>query len=260
MFFKPLRSYSIAGSGKRAGKIGDALGAAFAVLECAIERGDELKLPLDSCIEGPHFANARLCLVAGGYAELCSPQYPRGRLGTQAMLPVPKSRGVQCLSESSVARLIYAIFIVSKTSSSVTAVPSTKQGQCSDIARSGPTLEAISTTSRLFIGQRAREIGRMAEGEALRALAAVNGPVATRTRFLGSCTRSAGAKPTRGGRVRRPGLIVANSCANGRNCLTEQVFPLHRHGLLALGPSARRPMPHTGFRGLDSASCAQQWL
>ena len=64
------------------------------------------------------------------------------------MLPVPKSREVQCLSESSVARLIYAIFIVNKTSSSVT-VSSTKQGQCSDCARSGPTLEAISTTSRL---------------------------------------------------------------------------------------------------------------
>ena len=30
------------------------------------------------------------------------------------MLPVPKSRGVQCLSESSVPRLIYAIFIVNK--------------------------------------------------------------------------------------------------------------------------------------------------
>ena len=53
--------------------------------------------------------------------------------------------------------------------------------------------------------------------------------------------------------MRRPGLIVANSFANGRKCLTEQGFPLPRHGLLALGPSARRPMPHTGPRGLDSA-------
>ena len=69
-FVKPLRLYSVAGSGKRARKVGDVVGAAFAELECAIERGDELKLPLDSCIEGPHFANVRLCLVAGGYAEL----------------------------------------------------------------------------------------------------------------------------------------------------------------------------------------------
>ena len=50
----PLRSYSEAGSGKRAKKISDAVGAAFAVLECAIGRGDKLKLLLDLCIEGPH--------------------------------------------------------------------------------------------------------------------------------------------------------------------------------------------------------------
>ena len=46
--------------------------------------------------------------------------------------------------------------------------------------------------------------------------------------------------------MRRPGLIFANSFANGRKCLT-----LHR--LLALGPSAQRSMPCTGSRGLDSA-------
>ena len=89
-FVKPLWSYSVPGSGKRVRKIVDAVGAAFVVLECAIERGDELKLPLDSCIEGPHFANALLCLVAGGYAELCSLKYPRRRLEAQTMLPVPK--------------------------------------------------------------------------------------------------------------------------------------------------------------------------
>ena len=103
-------------------------------LECAIERGDELKLPLDSCIEGPHFAHALLCLVAGGYAEVCSSKYPRRRLGTKTMLPVPKSRGVQCVSESSVSRLMYAIFIVNETSSSVT-VPPRKQGPYSDSAK-----------------------------------------------------------------------------------------------------------------------------
>ena len=64
------------------------------------------------------------------------------------MLPVPKSRGVQCLSESSVSRMNNAIYIVNKTSSSV-KVPSTKQGQCSDSARSGPMLEALSKPPRL---------------------------------------------------------------------------------------------------------------
>ena len=151
------RSYSVAGSRKPTRQIGDAVGATFAVLECAIERGDEIKLPLDSCNEGPIFANALQCLVPGGYAELYSPQYPRRRLGAQTMLPVPKSRGVQCLSEPSVAQLMFAIFIVNKTSSSVT-VPSTKQGPCSDSARSGPTPGAISKPLRLFIGQCAREI------------------------------------------------------------------------------------------------------
>ena len=53
--------------------------------------------------------------------------------------------------------------------------------------------------------------------------------------------------------MRRTCFIVANSFANGRKCLTKQVFPLPWHGLLALGPSSRRPMPHTGSRGLDSA-------
>ena len=48
-FVKSQRLYSVADSGKRARTIGDAVGAAFAVLECAIKRGDELKQPLDSC-------------------------------------------------------------------------------------------------------------------------------------------------------------------------------------------------------------------
>ena len=75
------------------------------------------------------------------------------------MPSVHKSRGVQCLSESSVARLMYAIFIVNETSPSVT-VPPTKQGPCFDSARSGPTPESISKPSRLLVGQRSREIGR----------------------------------------------------------------------------------------------------
>ena len=53
----------------------------------------------------------------------------------------------------------------------------------------------------------------------------------------------------------RPGLVVANSFANGRMCPTEQVLRLSRHGLLALGPPARRPIPHNGSRWLDSGRC-----
>ena len=53
--------------------------------------------------------------------------------------------------------------------------------------------------------------------------------------------------------MRRPGLIVTNSLANDIKCLTEHAFALSWDGSLALGPSSRRPMPHTGSRGLDSA-------
>ena len=52
-FVKPLPSNSVADSAKQDNKIGYAVGAAFAVLEYAIGRGDELKLPLDSCINFP---------------------------------------------------------------------------------------------------------------------------------------------------------------------------------------------------------------
>ena len=75
------------------------------------------------------------------------------------MLLVPKSTGVRGLSESSVARLMHAIFIVNETLSSVT-LPPTKQGLCSDNAKSRPTPEAISKPSRLIVGQRAVEMVR----------------------------------------------------------------------------------------------------
>ena len=52
--------------------------------------------------------------------------------------------------------------------------------------------------------------------------------------------------------MRRPGLTVAKRFVNGRKFVTEQCFPLHCNGLLALGSSARRPMPHTGSRGTSA--------
>ena len=87
------------------------------------------------------------------------PKVPSEAFGSPNNAAVPKSRGVQWLSDSSVARLVYTIFIESETSSTIT-VPSTKQGPCSDSTRSGPTPEAIFKTPRLLVGQRAREIGR----------------------------------------------------------------------------------------------------
>ena len=55
-------------------EVGVAVRASFAVLECVIERGEELEPPLDSGIMVPHFAYAFQCLVVGEYAELGSPK------------------------------------------------------------------------------------------------------------------------------------------------------------------------------------------
>ena len=57
-------------------EISVAVGAAFAVLECTTEHGYELKLPMDSCIVGPHFVNALPCLAARKYAEFRFPKVP----------------------------------------------------------------------------------------------------------------------------------------------------------------------------------------
>ena len=127
--------------------LGDAVGAAFAVLECAIERGTELQntaglmqlrfptMSMLSCALWPVDTRNFVFLII-----------PRKRLAAQTMLRVPKRRGVQrWFSESSVARLINAIFIVNATSSILTFA-STKQGPRSDSATSGRRLK-LSTNS-----------------------------------------------------------------------------------------------------------------
>ena len=73
-------------------------------------------------------------------------------------------------------------------------------------------------------------------------------------KFVDSSIPRGSTEPTSGGRVCQPGLSIANFFANCRKGLTEQIFPLHWCGPLARGSSARRPMPHTGSRGLASAN------
>ena len=51
-----------------------AVRAAFAVLECVVERGEELELPLDSCVVVPHFSYAFQGLMITKYAEFGSPK------------------------------------------------------------------------------------------------------------------------------------------------------------------------------------------
>ena len=104
--------------------IANADGAAFAVFECAIERCDELKLPLDSCIEGPYFVNALLVPYCRRICGTSFPTVPSEALSSPNNAAGPfKAKEVHCLSESSVARLMYATFKVNETSSSVTVPP-----------------------------------------------------------------------------------------------------------------------------------------
>ena len=52
----------------------------------------------------------------------------------------------------------------------------------------------------------------------------------------------------------QPDLAFANCLSNGRKRLIEKIlFSLHWRGSLARGSSARRPVPHTGSKGLASA-------
>ena len=59
-------------------EVGVAVRASFAVLECVVERCEELEPPLDSGIMVPHFAYAFQCLVVGEYADIF---FPKGSLG-----------------------------------------------------------------------------------------------------------------------------------------------------------------------------------
>ena len=68
-----------------------AVRAAFAILECVVERGEELEPPLDSFIMFRHFAYAFQCLVVGEYAEFGSPKVT-SEVFEQTMLPASKSR------------------------------------------------------------------------------------------------------------------------------------------------------------------------
>ena len=59
-------------------EVGVAVRAAFAILECVVERGEELEPPLDTGIMAPQFAYAFQCLVVGEYAEFGSPKVNLG--------------------------------------------------------------------------------------------------------------------------------------------------------------------------------------
>ena len=101
----PLQSCFVAGSGKRDRKSSFSVGAALAVLESVVERGEKLEPQLDSRIVVSYFADAFERLPSRKYAKLRAPEVT-SKTFDDTMMPASKSSGVQCLSESRVARLM----------------------------------------------------------------------------------------------------------------------------------------------------------
>ena len=90
-------------------EVGVAVRAALAELECEVEGGEELESSLVSGVMAPYFAYALQCFVFREYTELDSPKVAAETLESQIMLPASKSRGTQCLFESSVVWLMYVM-------------------------------------------------------------------------------------------------------------------------------------------------------
>ena len=86
---------------------------------------------------GTYFANALQCHVVGEYSEFCSPRYSRRLLKAQALLPASKSRRVQCLSEPSIARLIYAMGSMEPSTCSYSTAAASPSMQASQYTWSG---------------------------------------------------------------------------------------------------------------------------
>ena len=105
---EPARSTAIVFRGRlwqTGQEIGISVGDSLTVLEGVVESGEELEAPLDPRIVVGHFADAFERLVIRNDAKLCA-EVASKVLMAQTMLPASTSSGVQCLSESRVARLM----------------------------------------------------------------------------------------------------------------------------------------------------------
>ena len=79
--------------------------------------------------------------------NLVPQRYPRRRLSAQTMLLASKSRGVQCLSESSVARLIHAMGFMEPSACSCSRAAPNPSMQASQYTWNGR--EPLATPSQL---------------------------------------------------------------------------------------------------------------
>ena len=164
-------------------------------------------------------------------------------------MPVSKSKGVQCLSESKVARLIHAISIVNETSSSVT-VPPTKQEPCSDSPWSGPKPEAISTSSRLLVGQRVRKIGQKLRRRTFASAGRCSrsGRGADEISWVSAFAPQVLNQLGEAGCV-NPVSLSQIASGTSESALPSKCFPFHWHGSSALRPETSAPhwVQRTGF-------------
>ena len=149
--------------------------------------------------------------------------------------------------------LCIANLIVNETWSRVT-VPPTRQGPCSDSAGPGPTPDAISKTSWLWsAGPRNRS--ETPKENLDKRWPRSTSTTAARTKFCGFQH----SPWEYGTDQRRPGVPTRSHCREflrerQKSASPSKNFPLHWCGSLARESSARRPMPHTGSRGLASAN------
>ena len=151
--------------------------------------------------------------------------------------------------------LCFANLVVNETSSinSVT-VPPTRQGPCSDSARRGPTPEAISKTSWLWSAGASEKKVKLLGGP-WQALAAVSEHDCGADEILWILAFPVGVRkrPAEAG-FANPDSLSRISSRTAESDSPINFFPLHWRGSLPRGSSARRPMPHTGSRGLVSAN------
>ena len=150
--------------------------------------------------------------------------------------------------------LCIAILVVNETSSSVT-VPPTRQGPCSGSARPGPTPEAISKTSWLWSAGASEKKAENGIRGLWPASAALNEHDCGRDEisWIPVFPVEVRNRPAEAG-FANPVSVSRIASRTAESASPSKFFPIHWRGSLALGSSARRPMPHTGSRGLASAN------
>ena len=133
-------------------------------------------------------------------------------------------------------------------------IPSTRQGPCSGSAREESTPGVTAKTSGVLSAGTSEKQVKNSEGGRHSASARQSHRARRRCgNPITSAGRGRDAELLRGGVGCPPGVTGANGVADGRKSFPSTLFPGHRRGFRASGSSARRPMPHAGWKRLSSA-------